>query len=126
MRNVIFLSLTAFVLATACPVAAQVSLKKAPATAGKQPSSAKPATKAANCYTPPVRRGVKTPMSALPPPGICVGTQVKQGGVVYCYNCGTSSTPVSGGCVSCNAGYTWNAATKSCCKGAGPALPPPK
>ena len=65
-------------------------------------------------------------MSALPPPGICLGAQVKEGGVLYCYNCGTSNTTATGGCISCNTGYTWNAASKSCCKGAGPSLPTPK
>jgi hypothetical protein len=113
VRTLVFLGGVAFAFVTA--MAGQLSAQ-----------ATKPA--AANCYKPSVHRPTKTPMAALPPPGVCLGQQVKQGGVTYCSSCG-GSTQIAGGsgCVSCKAGYTWREGSKSCCKGGiAPKLPPPK
>jgi hypothetical protein len=52
----------------------------APAFAAQQPRPN------STCYAPKHHPPIKTPMSALPPPGHCLGSQVKQGGVTYCVN----------------------------------------
>ena len=81
---------------------------------------------AATCYTPPLRTTIDTPMSALPPPGLCIGKQIKLGSVTYCVSCGTTGTPVGSGCVMCNVGYSYVAASKQCCKTGWHLVPQPK
>jgi hypothetical protein len=95
-------------------------------------ATTKPATTAANCYQPPVLHlPAKTPMSALPPPRLCLGKQVQVKGtdprhpVFLCVQCGLGEILVGNGCVSCKAGFTWRAASNTCCTGA-TKVPPPK
>jgi hypothetical protein len=103
--------------------AAALSLGFAPAFAAQPPRPT------VTCYAPPHHAPIKTPMSALPPPGLCLGSQVKQGGVTYCVNCGTSGSLVHEAlglaCVSCKAGYAWAAKAGQCCR-QGPGQAPPK
>jgi hypothetical protein len=108
-----------------------LSRQPVPAFATNQPPPKDAATAPkldpmAHCYPARLRPAVKTRVSSLPPPGLCLGSQVKQGGVAYCVSCGTSGTAVSGGCVSCNPGYAWSARRRQCCQAAGTAPPQPK
>jgi hypothetical protein len=102
------------------PVVA-LSMALAPAFAEPRPN--------ASCYAPRHNAPIKTPMSALPPPGACFGSQVKQGGVTYCINCGTGGTLIGEAlgfaCVSCKTGYAWAGKAGQCCR-QGPGLTPPR
>jgi hypothetical protein len=132
MRTLAWLGLAASVLVTTTAIAAQrPTVQKAPAglsrpfaTVQKKPPVVQKRPPGLDCYTPPVRRFEKIPMSALPPPGLCLGKQGKEGGVAYCYSCG-GYKQVAGGCVSCKTGYHFGHAGR-CCKGSPPPLPTPK
>jgi hypothetical protein len=103
--------------------AVALSMALAPAFAAQQPQPN------ATCYAPQHNAPIKTPMSALPPPGACFGSQVKQGGVTYCVNCGTSGTLIHEAlglaCVSCKSGYAWAGKAGQCCR-QGPGLARPQ
>ena len=84
--------------------------------------------KPARCYRPPGLRPTATPLSKLPPPGLCLGVisgksciacpghpgsqviQVITGKAVSCYR-------------ACMKGFVWNAKSRLCCPGTPP--PPP-
>jgi hypothetical protein len=111
-----------------------LSLAFAPAFAAQQsgPKAQGPGVKLAtgDCYSPPLNKAFSyTPMSALPPPGLCAGTVERWGAVRYCSTCKRpGDTFVMGGCAPpCKTGYERaNKYFAKCCRlGIAPASPPP-
>jgi hypothetical protein len=96
-----------------------LSLALTPAFAAQQ---SRPSDGPSFCYRPPIRLATKSPMSALPPPGICHGVQDKASTPSYCYSCGRSEKLVGHVflyCVSCRTGYSWtggNDERGQCCR----------
>jgi hypothetical protein len=100
----------------------------APAIKSATPPLVVAPPKAIRCYNPPQTPAKTTPLSKLPPPGLCLGVisgtnctvcpghpsgqviQIVAGKAVTCYK-------------GCSKGYVWNAYRRLCCPGT-PSAPP--
>jgi hypothetical protein len=118
--------------ATQLPGAALAARKGIAATAPTSPRNppptvqARPPAPAPNCYTATPYAPSKTTMTG---DFLCTGkVVVERSGRRICLTCGVGPPNTSSGkCVSCKAGYhLFGFSGKTCCKGSGSALPPPK
>ena len=104
------------------PLTSQLPSQRAPSGAAKRPGGISTEPKAPNtslCHQPTLTKPTKFLMPSPPSEQFCGGKIVKgyNNSFSFCYHCNGFPPAYGFKCVTCKAGYSWNATKKLCCKG---------